>query len=266
MRKKSVGWKIKPWKNESPPYVVETFRVSQVAEKLQPIFKTFKKTFIHCREDLVLNMRWNRFPGVYSKSVQKLRQLQEQAINWENQFQRKATKVTENSIVYPRGTLDAEVIICGIAPGKTKIAYNEAAWLLGPSSRLLDSALMRNLVYFTNISKESFLKNQYDKEVINEWLKAFLQELEIIQPRAVIFLGSYEVYSRIPDTRGIQYYQIEHPAYVARRKEKQFWFKNFQQLEIDEPLPEKMSCINDVNYQADCILHQKALTFRHVQN
>lgn len=163
---------------------------------------TLSKTFEY-KELLVL-----KFPGiVYSDSVM---------------FSKYSLKIYEPlySTVFtpPRGYVDkSSTVVVGVAPGWSHLSFGEPNWLYGPSSRTLHEVLGFDYRwYITNVSKEPFFKNKYNKELVDRFYYDLLKELDFFKGHKIIFLGKYGIYDKIIKDLNIrEYLKAYHPSYFG---------------------------------------------------
>lgn len=207
-----------------PPLQINSYSVRGVCEHLFPVFDYFRHTLINSTS--LKRSDWSRFPGIYSESLEKLYAYQ----LFLDFYTLRGKQAELENRLFPRGSLDAEVMICDIAPGHTDIAYYEAAWMFGPSSKILHQAVASREIYYTNICKRAFDNNQYDVHIARSWIDSFLRELRIINPKLVIFLGNYSVYSEVKELCN-SHLQIHHPAYALRTGTGTNWA-----MQLDEQL------------------------------
>ena len=125
-----------------------------------------------------------------------------------------------NEFTPPRGNLFSGLshIVCGYKPGHfyQHLSRYETSWLIGPSSKMLHRLLFDVGVYpyFTNVYKNHDLKFG---DILTE-LEFFI---DVFPEAEIVFLGSYEEYSRIvyhfsSKDKKIKYKQVWHPAYLLR--------------------------------------------------
>jgi uracil-DNA glycosylase family 4 len=135
----------------------------------------------------------------------------------------------------PRGNLNADIVVCGIAPGYSPYSFKEPKWLLGSSSKILHKLLIEHNVYpyFTNVFKKPFLNNEirYVSEELLRAVDILYQEILLIAPKQVIFLGKYNEYSlishRLTDTKVSS---LNHPSYINRTNSYSTWSKRFGEI------------------------------------
>lgn len=216
---------IREWTEVSAPIVVETFAVKPAASALFPVFDEFRKTLLHCQKEP--DESWARFPGVSGVSYDKLSKLRELFAEWQVPIVDKVS-TPKTAPIYPRGYVDSKVVICGIAPGYTEDPYYEAAWLLGPSSRTLAKAIQDRLVYFTNVSKQPFVRNVYSESTAAEWLESASREIQAINPSLVIFLGKFDIYASLTLPEAVSVMHVAHPSYINRLQQPGWWFQQLQ--------------------------------------
>lgn len=132
----------------------------------------------------------------------------------------------KDSFTPPRGFVGDNVcIICGIAPGYSKLSFSEPKWLYGPSSELLHKMLVFNWRwYFTNVCKEPFNENEYDDNKAREWASSLVMELLFFQKNVknskLVFLGTYPIYMKIKELILIPSISIYHPSYLLKSPSK----------------------------------------------
>jgi DNA polymerase len=103
----------------------------------------------------------------------------------------------DNSVVMGRGSLDANIVFVGEAPGKKESETGKP--FCGASGRVLDEllasiALNRELVYITNIVKDRPPENRDPTAKEIALYGPFLdRELAIIEPRVIATLGRFSM-------------------------------------------------------------------------
>lgn len=137
----------------------------------------------------------------------------------------------------PRGNLANNIIFVGIKPGNYQLKMlnnndvSESAWLLGPSSKLLNVVLQRLNIYpyFTNVYKTHDQEENGDiSDIITElsFISMFHDKLKII------FMGGYKEYDEIIKkiSPTFECHRIWHPSYILRTGKKNLntWICNIQ--------------------------------------
>jgi len=140
--------------------------------------------------------------------------------------------IQATQMVMGEGSLDAEIVFVGEAPGKKEDELGRP--FVGAAGKFLDemlaaASLDRQDVYITNIVKYRPPNNRDPSpEEKREFWPYLMRQLEIIQPKAVITLGRHSGAAFIPDlvmskdhgrARKVKYHQQEflviplyHPA------------------------------------------------------
>ena len=112
-------------------------------------------------------------------------------------------KKTATQAVFGVGSVNAEIIFIGEAPGKSEDAKGEP--FVGAAGKFLNEMLglinlKREDIYITNIVKYRPPNNRdplpEEKSACREWL---LEELKIISPKLIIFLGRHAMNNFFPD-------------------------------------------------------------------
>jgi DNA polymerase len=112
-------------------------------------------------------------------------------------------KKTATQAVPGKGNPAAEIIFIGEAPGKSEDKQGEP--FVGAAGKFLNEmlasiALKREEIYITNIVKYRPPNNRdplpEEKSACQEWL---LEELKIIKPKLIIFLGRHAMNNFFPD-------------------------------------------------------------------
>lgn len=133
-------------------------------------------------------------------------------------------KKFENSKTPPRGNISTEckVMIIGFKPGTffAHMCSAESAWLIGPSSFMLNKLLYHTNIYpyYTN----AFHDRLFDENEEN--LTHVISEIKFMhainENISIVFLGSYEIYDKlifgICAKLNINCGRIWHPAYLCR--------------------------------------------------
>lgn len=131
-------------------------------------------------------------------------------------------------LVLGEGSLDAEVLFIGEAPGKKEDELGRP--FVGAAGKFLDVmleriALKREDVYITNIVK---YRPPANRDPLPDEIKAFMPylkwQIDIIKPRLIVFLGRHSMNVFLPELRiseahgtvirkdGYVYYPLYHPA------------------------------------------------------
>jgi DNA polymerase len=114
-------------------------------------------------------------------------------------------KETATQAVFGDGNAQAEIVFIGEAPGKNEDI--EGRPFVGAAGRFLAEMLdgikmKREDIYITNIVKYRPPNNRdplpEEKEACNEWL---INELKIISPKLIIFLGRHSMTRFFPDEK-----------------------------------------------------------------
>lgn len=112
-------------------------------------------------------------------------------------------KKTATQAVPGIGSAEAEIVFIGEAPGRKEDEKGEP--FIGAAGKFLDEMLglinlKREEIYITNIVKYRPPNNRdplpEEKSACREWL---LQELKIISPKLIIFLGRHAMNNFFPD-------------------------------------------------------------------
>ncbi|MEI8129946.1 MAG: uracil-DNA glycosylase [bacterium] len=107
--------------------------------------------------------------------------------------------------VFGAGSPTAEVVFIGEAPGKTEDKLGIP--FMGSAGRFLDEMLSeiklsRSDVYITNVVKYRPPNNRdplpEEKDACRAWL---IEELELVQPKLIVFLGRHALRSFFPDLK-----------------------------------------------------------------
>lgn len=229
------------WHLSYPPLISHTTKVYPTAQKMIPAFAFFRHTFLHVSQ--LTDLSWNAFPGIYSTSPHKLK-------SYAKLIQKYSL---DETTAYARGSLDARVMVLGIAPGWTDQKFSEAMWLLGPSSVFVRKA-MTDLVYFSNLSWNAFPNNKYDKTKAQQAIQRLQEEIQLINPSTVIILGKYQEYNDICLPSHIKKVQVTHPSYTLRQPKeyREKWISRLQQL-FTEPLKEDLTKLPKTYKQHDTL-------------
>jgi len=130
-------------------------------------------------------------------------------------------KFVENTFTPPRGNVrrDSKYAFIGIKPGSyyAHLSKTESAWLLGPSSKILDKLLsdLNIYPYFTNVYRSH--KDEEDKNI-----DLIVKEIEVLKKicsdMIFVFMGNYEEYDKIINyfLGDLNYKNIWHPSYILR--------------------------------------------------
>lgn len=160
--------------------------------------------------------------------------------------------MSQRKLILGDGPIPADGMIVGMNPGAQEEL--EGRPFVGPSGQLLDEALeeagvQRSDVYVTNVYKFRTPGNRepLDSEV-EDHLDILLNEVEAVQPKAFLLLGSFAVHIFFPNKpaitkiRGIvvdkpsmKFVLTYHPSYVNRmkgvvREQFQYDVNNFVEL------------------------------------
>jgi hypothetical protein len=133
--------------------------------------------------------------------------------------------IETNVATPPRGNISTQckVIICGIKPGclLEDMKFPEAAWLFGPSAKMLNKMLLDLNVYpyFTNV----FHDRKADETDINS-LNQIIREIKFMKCLnsniKIIFLGKYQIFDTLISDLcydfNIKAIKIWHPSYLCR--------------------------------------------------
>ena len=127
-----------------------------------------------------------------------------------------------NVFTPPRGYLNPGVtVICGQAPGESKLSFGESNWLFGPSSEKLHKLLsFNNNWYFTNVVKEPFPGNKENIDITAKYLESIVAELQFFNKTGskFIFLGAYSIYNQVAEEAGLKnWLRIKHPSFWCYR-------------------------------------------------
>jgi len=171
--------------------------------------------------------------------------------------------------VIGEGCLDAEIVFVGEAPGKNEALSGRP--FCGRAGKILDellgeTCLRREDVYITNIVKDRPPNNrQPTKEEVQIYSPFLIQQLEIIQPKIVVTLGSTSTrfafdhlnvagefkafgevegrqFEMILDGHRLLLYPLYHPAYaIYQRKNLPKLRERFRQIPalLEGEIPEK---------------------------
>lgn len=154
--------------------------------------------------------RYNQYPGFVTDEREIIKE-------YDRRVYKKLGYYSE--FTPPRGNLFSNIsyVVCGYKPGHfyQHLAKAETSWLIGPSTKMLHRLLfdVGMYPYFTNVYKNHDLKFG---DILTE-LEFFVDVFNC----EIIFLGSYEEYSRIvyhfsSRDKKIKYKNIWHPAYLLR--------------------------------------------------
>jgi uracil-DNA glycosylase family 4 len=114
-------------------------------------------------------------------------------------------KATATQAVFGDGNADAEVVFIGEAPGKNEDLGGKP--FIGAAGKFLEEMLneigmKREDIYITNIVKYRPPNNRdpeaEEKKACSEWL---YQELTIINPKLIVFLGRHSMNDFFPDLK-----------------------------------------------------------------
>src|SRR3989344_4943457 len=134
--------------------------------------------------------------------MDKIAALENLNSKWKEECQCELKK-TATQAVPGVGSAEAEIVFIGEAPGKSEDQKGEP--FVGAAGKFLDEMLglinlKREKVYVTNIVKYRPPNNRdplpEEKESCREWL---LEELKIISPKLIIFLGRHAMNNFFPD-------------------------------------------------------------------
>jgi len=135
---------------------------------------------------------------------QKATQLQKTNTKWS----KKCTcglKKTATQAVHGAGNPSAEIVFIGEAPGKTE--DKQGVPFVGASGKFLNEMLAeiklkREDIYITNIVKYRPPNNRDplpgEKSACRKWLE---EELKIISPKLIVFLGRHAMHNFFPEER-----------------------------------------------------------------
>ncbi|MDR3519277.1 MAG: uracil-DNA glycosylase [Candidatus Pacebacteria bacterium] len=136
--------------------------------------------------------------------MKKIQELQELNNKWKEECECELKK-TATQAVFGVGSADAEIIFIGEAPGKSEDAKGEP--FVGAAGKFLNEMLglinlQREDIYITNIVKYRPPNNRdplpEEKSACREWL---LEEIKIISPKLIIFLGRHAMNNFFPDQK-----------------------------------------------------------------
>lgn len=137
-------------------------------------------------------------------------------------------KATATQLVFGVGSADAELVFIGEAPGKSEDLKGEP--FVGAAGKFLNEmlasiGLKRSDIYITNIVKYRPPENRDPTpEEIAEFVPYLKQQLAVIRPKLVIFLGRHSMNVFLPELRisqahgqpvrkdGQVYLPLFHPA------------------------------------------------------
>ncbi len=114
-------------------------------------------------------------------------------------------KKTATQAVFGHGSANAEIVFIGEAPGKSE--DEQGIPFVGAAGKFLaemlgDIGLKREDIYITNIVKYRPPNNRdpepSEKEACAPWL---YEELNLIQPKLVVFLGRHSMLNFFPDLK-----------------------------------------------------------------
>ena len=136
---------------------------------------------------------------------------------------------TRRKVVLGRGVHPADVLLVGLAPGKSEDLVGDP--FVGEAGRILDSALRwvrkrighKLSIYITNLVgcrpcvdnvKTSGNRDPEKDEIIACWPRV-QKTISLVQPRAIVLLG------KVSQGSLLKYYpdaiSLSHPAYILRR-------------------------------------------------
>jgi hypothetical protein len=198
---------IKEIKNEQIYYQKE-YNLGKIKEEEWHGIARCKNTFVVSE---TTNEKYIQYPGFTTDEREIVKEYNRYVYSKLNYY---------NEFTPPRGNLfsDLSHIVCGFKPGHfyQHLSKYETSWLIGPSSKLLHKLLfdIKIYPYFTNVYKNHDMKFG---DIITE-LEFFI---DIFPNVKIIFLGSYNEYSRIvyyfsSREKNIKYRNIWHPAYLLR--------------------------------------------------
>jgi len=136
--------------------------------------------------------------------MNKQQKLQNLNIKWTEECKCELKK-TATQAVYGVGNAEAEIVFIGEAPGKSEDIKGEP--FVGSAGKFLNEMLglinfKRKDIYITNIVKYRPPNNRdplpEEKSSCREWL---LEELKIISPKLIIFLGRHAMNNFFPDQK-----------------------------------------------------------------
>jgi len=134
--------------------------------------------------------------------MEKKQKLESLHKKWANECQCELKK-TATQAVPGDGSAEAEIVFIGEAPGRSEDRLGRP--FVGAAGKFLDEMLAeiklkREDVYITNIVKyrppNNRDPNPEEKSACREWL---LEELKIISPKLIIFLGRHAMNNFFPD-------------------------------------------------------------------
>ena len=134
--------------------------------------------------------------------MEKKQKLESLHKKWANECQCELKK-TATQAVPGDGSAEAEIVFIGEAPGRSEDKLGRP--FVGAAGKFLDEMLAeiklkREDVYITNIVKyrppNNRDPNPEEKSACREWL---LEELKIISPKLIIFLGRHAMNNFFPD-------------------------------------------------------------------
>ena len=136
--------------------------------------------------------------------MEKDQKIQELNNKWKEECQCELKK-TATQAVFGVGNASAEIVFIGEAPGKSEDQKGEP--FVGAAGKFLNEMLSlinlkRDDIYITNIVKYRPPNNRdplpEEKTACREWL---FQELKIISPKLIIFLGRHAMNNFFPDQK-----------------------------------------------------------------
>ncbi len=161
-------------------------------------------------------------------SVEKAAALQELAHAIVRDDPTPELRLTATQLVFGSGSHDASLVFVGEAPGKQEDLTGEP--FVGASGKLLNEMLAsigleRSDVYITNIVKYRPPANRDpSRQEIAAFVPYLKRQIEIIRPRAVVFLGRHAMNVFLPELKigeahgqpvlrdGWTYLPLYHPA------------------------------------------------------
>ena len=136
--------------------------------------------------------------------MNKLQELQALHKDWEKKCECRLKK-TATRAVFGHGSAEADIVFIGEAPGKKE--DETGIPFVGSAGKFLDEMLSaiklkREDIYITNIVKYRPPNNRdplpEEKSACRDWL---LDELKLIEPKLIIFLGRHAISNFFPDEK-----------------------------------------------------------------
>ena len=175
---------------------------------------------------------------------------------------------SEANLVFGAGTVDADLMFVGEAPGVEEDREGEP--FVGKAGQLLmkiiqATGLDREKVYIANVLKyrpdtpgKSFGNRKPRPDEIESWFPFLLRQIEIIQPKVIVGLGATAVEGLLGNMttgitrlrgnwqsyRGVPVMPTFHPSYLLRNQswavKRQVWEDMMQVMErLNMPISEK---------------------------